>query len=156
MESNGRAGMEKSLCGNGLLQGSIPPAPASQCGLSASCPARTKVCDASGVGGVSEPSLRSLSRNGDARQSDFLGQSLLSNLLFPSTRGRDGVRSPVRPVRAMDHAVLRNKPHVLASRSACYDLGNSTRVERHGSAECRERWHFAVQHPAQDRHQAFL
>lgn len=29
MESNGRAGMEKSLCGNGLLQGSIPPAPAS-------------------------------------------------------------------------------------------------------------------------------
>ena len=28
MESNGRAGMEKSLCGNGLLQGSIPPAPA--------------------------------------------------------------------------------------------------------------------------------
>jgi hypothetical protein len=30
MESNGRAGMEKSLCGNGLLQGSIPPAPARQ------------------------------------------------------------------------------------------------------------------------------
>jgi hypothetical protein len=28
MESNGRAGMEKSLCGNGLFQGSIPPAPA--------------------------------------------------------------------------------------------------------------------------------
>jgi hypothetical protein len=28
MESNERAGMEKSLCGNGLLQGSIPPAPA--------------------------------------------------------------------------------------------------------------------------------
>jgi hypothetical protein len=28
MESSGRAGMEKSLCGNGLLQGSIPPAPA--------------------------------------------------------------------------------------------------------------------------------
>lgn len=28
MESNGRAGMEKSVCSNGLLQGSIPPAPA--------------------------------------------------------------------------------------------------------------------------------
>jgi hypothetical protein len=33
MESNGRAGMEKSLCGNGLLQASIPPAPASHSGL---------------------------------------------------------------------------------------------------------------------------
>lgn len=28
MESNGRAGMEKSLCRNGLFQSSIPPAPA--------------------------------------------------------------------------------------------------------------------------------
>jgi hypothetical protein len=28
MESNGRARMEKSLCSNGLLQRSIPPAPA--------------------------------------------------------------------------------------------------------------------------------
>jgi hypothetical protein len=28
MESNGRDGMEKFLCGNGLVQGSIPPAPA--------------------------------------------------------------------------------------------------------------------------------
>jgi hypothetical protein len=28
MESSRRAGREKFLCGNGLLQGSIPPAPA--------------------------------------------------------------------------------------------------------------------------------
>jgi hypothetical protein len=28
MESNARAGMEKSLYSNGLLRGSIPPAPA--------------------------------------------------------------------------------------------------------------------------------
>jgi len=33
MESSGRAGGEKSLCGNGLLQGSISPAPATQLGF---------------------------------------------------------------------------------------------------------------------------
>jgi hypothetical protein len=40
MESSRRAGREKCLCGNGLLDGSIPPAPAKQSGEWRYCPQR--------------------------------------------------------------------------------------------------------------------
>ena len=99
MESNRRAGMEKSLCGNGLFQGSIPPAPANQSGAWRLYPLSPQKCPP--MAGFCELAigLRVPKWGAAGAKSPIVSDGYLKYSRFRETATGDRVRSGLRDGR---------------------------------------------------------